>query len=139
MGTRLHRPAAALAGLACAMRTFAGPGALAARGRIAGRPRAAVLLAAAGELAMDKSSRATDRTDPPALAGRVVAGAYTGREIAGAPGAAAAVVAAATGTFVTRRVRRLVVEASGLPDRVVAVGEDAVAIALAAWSTGGTR
>jgi hypothetical protein len=128
-------PDAALAGLSCAMRTFAGPAMLAAHGRIGGRPRIAVALAGAGELAMDKSPLATDRTDLPALAGRVAAGAYTGREVAGAPGAAAGSIAAAVGTYATWRARGLIVERTGLPDPVVAVGEDLLAYGLAAAST----
>jgi uncharacterized membrane protein len=131
----LRWPDAALAGLACSMRTFAGPGLLAVRGRITGVPRAAVLVAAAGELAADKSSRASDRTDPPALAGRVAAGAYTGREIAGLAGAAAGATTAALGTFATWRARSLVVDITGLPDPVVGAGEDIVAEALAALAT----
>src|ERR1700690_4129869 len=113
-------PDAALAGLSCAMRSAAGPAMLAAHGRIRGRARIGIALAAVGEIAVDKTSLATDRTAIPALAGRVATGAYTGRELAGAPGAAAAAVAAAVGTYATRRLRGLVVEATGLPDPVVA-------------------
>ena len=117
------------------MRTFAGPGLLAARGRIGGRPRVAVLLAATGELAMDKSPKATDRTDLPAVVGRVAAGAYSGGAVAGAPGAAAASVAAALGTYATWRARGLLGKVSGLPDPVIAVGEDILAYGLAAAAT----
>jgi uncharacterized membrane protein len=131
----LRWPYATLAGLACSMRTFAGPGLLAVHGRITGVPRAAVLIAAAGELAGDKSSKAPDRTDPPGLAGRVASGVYTGREIAGGTGAAAGAIAAVLGTFATRRARSLVVEVTGLPDPVVGAGEDIVAEALAALAT----
>jgi hypothetical protein len=135
MPSLLRWPDATLAGFACAMRTFAGPGALAGRGRIRGRPRLAVLLAATGEVAADKSPVATDRTDPSALVGRIAAGAYTGREIAGLPGAAAGSLAAAAGTFATWRARGLVVSATGLPDPVVAIGEDVLAYGLAAAAT----
>ena len=72
--------------------------------------------AAAGELAVDKTPRATDRTAPPAVAGRVLSGAQTGHAIAGAPGAVAAAVAAAAGTFPTWRALKLVVDTTGLPD-----------------------
>jgi uncharacterized membrane protein len=132
MPAPLRWPDGALAGLASSMRAFAGPGMLAARGRISGKPRVAVLLAATGELAADKSPKATDRTDLPALLARVAAGGYTGREIAGAPGAAAGSVSAAVGTYATWRARALVVRATGLPDPVVAVGEDLLAYSLAA-------
>jgi hypothetical protein len=47
---------------------------LAVRGRISGRARVAALLAAAGELAMDKTPTATNRTTTPAVIGRIVAG-----------------------------------------------------------------
>jgi hypothetical protein len=117
------------------MRTFSGPAMLAAHGRIRGRPRIAVAIAGAGEVAMDKSTAATARTDIPALAGRVVAGAYTGRAVAGTAGAAAGSVAAAVGTYATWRARGLVVEATGLPDPVVAVGEDLLAYGIAAACT----
>jgi uncharacterized membrane protein len=135
MTNPLRWPDAALAGLACSMRTFAGPGLLAVRGRITGVPRAAVLVAAAGELAADKSPKAPNRTDPPGLAGRVASGAYTGREIAGGAGAAAGAIASALGTFATWRARSLVVDITGLPDPVIGAGEDIVAEALAALAT----
>jgi hypothetical protein len=135
MTSSLRWPDAALAGLACSMRTFAAPGMLAARGRISGRPRIPVLLAATGEMAMDKSSRATDRTAPPALIGRVAAGGYAGHEIAGGPGIAAGTIAAAVGTFATWRARGLVVATTGLPDPVVAVVEDILAVGVAAVAT----
>jgi len=135
MPSALRWPDAALAGLSCAMRSAAGPALLAARGRIRGRARIGIALAAVGEIAIDKTSLATDRTHIPALAGRVAAGAYTGRELAGAPGAAVAAVAAGVGTYATWRLRRLVVEATGLPDPAVAVGEDLLAYGLAAAST----
>ena len=133
--SNLRWPDAALAGLACSMRTFSGPGLLAARGRITGKPRLAVLIAAAGELAADKSPKASARTRPPALAGRVGAGAFTGHRVAGAPGAAVGAVTAALGTYATWRARTLVTQASGLPDPVVAVGEDIICEALAAIAT----
>jgi hypothetical protein len=117
------------------MRTFAGPGMLAVRGRIRGPARVVVLLAATGELAMDKTSKATDRTDLPAVLGRVAAGAYAGRDVAGAAGAVTASVTAAVGSYAGWRARGLVVEATGLPDPVVAVGEDILALAIAAIGT----
>jgi hypothetical protein len=135
MTSSLRWPDAALAGLACSMRTFAAPGMLAARGRISGRPRIPVLLAETGEMALDKSSRATDRTDPPALIGRIAAGGYAGHEIAGGPGIAAGTIAAAVGTFATWRARGLVVATTGLPDPLVGVAEDILAVGIAAVAT----
>jgi uncharacterized membrane protein len=135
MSSTLRWPEAILAGLACSMRSSAGPALLAARGRISGKPRILVLLMAAGELIADKTPVATDRTDPPAVAGRVASGAYTGRAIAGVPGAVVAAASAAVGTFATYQARKLAVQASGLPDPVVAVGEDLLAVTAAAVAT----
>ena len=117
------------------MRTFAGPAMLAAHGRITGAPRIAVFVAAAGELAADKAPQAPDRTDLPAVVGRTLAAAYTGREIADAPGAVAGALTAVAGTYAWWRARGLVVATTGLPDPVVAVGEDLLAMGFAAIGT----
>jgi hypothetical protein len=115
------------------MRSMSGPAALAARGQIHGRPQAALLLAATGELAADKTSAAPDRTEPIGLGGRVGTGALTGYAIGGPVGAAVAAVSAGAGTYSTWRVRKLVVSATGLPDPVIAAGEDILAyLAIAA-------
>lgn len=135
MSSSLRWPDAALAGLASSMRTSAGPALLAARGRISGSPRVAVLFASAGELALDKSPRASNRIAAPALAGRLAAGAYTGRAVAGAAGIAVGAAGAAVGSYATFRARRLAVDRIGLPDPVVAFGEDAAALAAAALAT----
>jgi len=135
MSNELRWPDAALAGLGSSMRTFAGPAMLAAHGRITGKPRIAVLAAAAGELAMDKSPKATNRTDLPAVAGRVLAAGYTGREIAAVPGGAAGALSAVAGSYAWWRARRLVVGTTGLPDPVVAIGEDFLALGFAAIGT----
>jgi uncharacterized membrane protein len=128
-------PDALLVGLACSMRSSAGPAALAARGRITGPARIATLLACAGELVVDKTPIAPERIGRPAVAGRVAAGAYSGRAIAGSAGLAAGAAGAFAGTFATWRARKLVVEATGLPDPVVAVGEDLLALAGATIAT----
>jgi hypothetical protein len=135
MPSPLNWPAAALAGLASSMRTMASPALLAARGTIGGRPRGAVLLAAAGELASDKTPFVPDRTGPPAVAGRVAAGAYSGRAIAGNAGLAAGAAGAAVGSFATFRARKLAAAATGLPDPVIAIGEDVLAYGAAAVAT----
>lgn len=135
MSSSLRWPDAALAGLASSMRTFAGPGVLAVRCRIPRPARIAVLLAGAGELVMDKLPVVPSRTGLPALLGRIGAGAYTGADLAGVPGAATASVAAAAGTYATWRARGLVVERTGLPDPLVALGEDIIAYGLAAAAT----
>ena len=126
---------AALGGFASSLRTFAGPALLAARGRISGTRQIAVLVVAAGELALDKSSLANDRIDAPAVGARIAAGAYTGHAIAAPAGAAAAAASAGLGTYATYHARRLIVRRTGLPDWVVAVGEDLLAISAAALAT----
>ena len=128
-------PDAVLAGLACSMRTTAGPALLAARGSISGKPRVAVLMATAGEFATDKLPIASDRIDPPAVGGRMASAAYTGHRIAGAPGAVAAAAAGAVGTLASWRLRGLAGQRTGLPDPLIAVGEDAIALGAAAIAT----
>jgi hypothetical protein len=128
-------PDAALAGFASSMRTFSAPAALAARGRISGKARAATLLASAGELILDKTPAAEDRIKPPFVAGRTAAGAYAGHVLAGPAGVAAGAAGAFAGTFATWRARGLLGEATGWPDPVIAVGEDIVAVTAAAVAT----
>jgi len=126
---------ALLVGLACSMRSSAGAAALAARGRITGPARVATLLACAGELVLDKTPVAIDRIDRSAVGGRIATGAYSGRAIAGPVGLVAGAAAAFAGSYATWRARKLVVEATGLPDPVVAVGEDLLALGGAAIAT----
>jgi hypothetical protein len=128
-------PDALLVGFASSMRTSAGPAALAARGRIAGKARVATLVASAGELALDKTSAAADRIALPAVGGRVAAGAYSGHAVAGPAGLAGGAAGALAGSFATWRARKLVVDATGLADPVVAIGEDLVALTTAAIAT----
>lgn len=128
-------PDAALVGFASSMRTTAGPAALAARGRITGKARAATLLAGACELALDKIPAVDDRVRPQWVAGRVAAGGYSGRVLAGTPGLVAGAAGAFAGTYAMWRARRLAVSASGLPDPVLAIGEDMLAATAAAVAT----
>jgi hypothetical protein len=86
-------------------------------------------------LAADKTPQAPDRTDLPAVVGRTLAAAYTGREIADAPGAVAGALTAVAGSYAWWRARGLVVATTGLPDPVVAVGEDLLAMGFAAIGT----
>lgn len=128
-------PDAALLGFAGSMRTFTPAALLAVRGRIGGRARPALLVAALGELGQDKTPFARERNDLPSTAARVGSGALCGNAVAGPAGAAAGAVSAVAGTFATYRARRLVRRATGLPDPVIAVAEDVVAISLAAIAT----
>jgi uncharacterized membrane protein len=116
-------PAAAALGFAAGLRTFTPLAALHLRGRIGG-PRLLVV-AAAGELVVDKLPMTPSRLDPPALAGRVASGAGSGRVVAGWPGAAMGAAAAVAGSYAGARVRE------ARPGFATAVAEDAVAVTLA--------
>jgi uncharacterized membrane protein len=126
---------AVVLGAASGVRTFSAPAALAAHGRLGGRRgRFAVLAVAAGELAADKSPVIPDRTGPPALGGRVGAGALVGHRVAGGSGALAAAAGAAATTFLSHRARTALTERLPVPGAVVGAAEDAVvlcAVALA--------
>jgi uncharacterized membrane protein len=97
--------------------------------------RAAVLLACAGEFVVDKLPAAPDRIALPLLAGRVAAGAFSGGAVAGPAGIAAGAAGAFAGSYATWQARRRAVEATGLPDPLVAVAEDLLALAAAAVAT----
>jgi uncharacterized protein (UPF0548 family)/uncharacterized membrane protein len=128
--------AAALLGAVCGMRTFAGPAALAARGRVDGTAARVMLTAAAvGEAIGDKTPLVPRRTGAPALAGRVASGALCGRALAGAPGLAAGGAGALAGALGAYRARTALTRLTGLPGAAVGVGEDAVAAAAAALAT----
>jgi uncharacterized membrane protein len=131
---------AALVGVACGMRTFTGPAALAVRGRVRpGWARAALVAAAAGEAAGDKTPFVPPRTDAWPLAGRLVSGALSGRAVAGVPGAAAGALGAAGGAFGGQRARSGLGRLTGLPDALLAVVEDGAAVAAAALATRDVR
>src|SRR4051812_32144186 len=102
---------AALIGAACGMRTFTGPAALAARGRLLARSpaRFGVLAAAAGEYAGDKSPVVPARTSVPSLVGRTSSGAFSGRAVGGNAGALLGGAAAAGSTLATYRARQALV------------------------------
>ena len=105
-------------------------------GFIATAPARYLFLAAAiGELIADKVPSAPDRTTPVGLVTRIVTGAFTAIALsltlrqslvaAALLGALGAVV----GAFAGYEVRRRLVQKSKLPDFVVAIVEDALAIA----------
>lgn len=97
-----------------------------------------MLLAAAGELVGDKLPVTPSRLEPGPLFGRCVTGALTGAVISrgrgGSPvgGAMVGSLAALAGSWVGNRGRAAIVKRTGLPDPVVAVGEDVLAILFAA-------
>jgi uncharacterized membrane protein len=129
---------AALLGAAAGMRTFTAPAALTLRGRLlpGSRARFAVLAAAGGEFIGDKSPGVPARTSPPAFAGRIASGIVCGRVVAGTAGAVAGGAGAVAGTLAGHRARAALGELSGLPDPVLGVVEDGVAIGAAALASG---
>jgi uncharacterized membrane protein len=132
----MSRSAAAL-GAVCGMRTFGGWAGLAVRGRVPDRRLRAVLLAAAaGEMAGDKTPWIPPRSDPAALAGRVISGALAGRLVGGARGARLGAATAAAGTYASERARALLGQRLGVADPLLGVAEDALAIGVATAAAG---
>ena len=118
-------------GLVSGLRSLTGPAA--ARVRLGGTPALVLPLLALGELVADKLPGIPPRTSPPALAARALAGGFAGASLVGdegdrrigfALGAAGAVAA----SFLALRLRRAADEATGLPDPLIALVEDAAAI-----------
>lgn len=94
---------------------------------------------AIGELVADKLPGLPDRVDPAPLTARGVIGAAVGAVAAGeehwAAGAVLGATAAVASAWLGWAVRKEAHWATGLPDAVLAVFEDAVAIAAARGST----
>lgn len=133
---RMLRSAAAL-GAVSGMRTFGAWTGLALRGRVPDRRlRAALLVAAAGEMAGDKSPWIPPRSDPAALAGRVISGALAGRLVGGVQGARVGAATAAASTYASERARALLGDRLGLPDPVLAAAEDALVVGVATAGAG---
>jgi len=105
--------------------------------------RVALVAAGAGEMVGDKLPITPSRLEPKALLGRIafggLAGAAIGTEGRGTQpllvGILLGAVGSVAGSFVGYHVRRKLGQWTGLPDPVVALGEDATAIALAAHAT----
>ncbi|HWV36249.1 MAG TPA: DUF4126 family protein [Thermomicrobiales bacterium] len=105
--------------------------------------RIALVAAGAGETVGDKLPVTPSRLEPKALLGRIafggLAGAAIGSEARGTRPLLAAILLGAfgsvIGSFAGYHVRRKLGQWTGLPDPVVALGEDATAIALAAHAT----
>ena len=101
--------------------------------------RRLLTVAALGELVGDKLPGVPDRTAPPVLAGRIASGALVGAATAAARReplllpALAGVGGAVAASYALLALRRAAVDATGLPDAVVAVIEDALTVALG-WS-----
>ncbi|HKG02734.1 MAG TPA: hypothetical protein VKB03_06105 [Conexibacter sp.] len=124
--------AAALMGAGGGLRTAMPWGALAVRGRLGGGTRRlAPLVAVAGELVLDKLPQTPSRTSPPGLVARLSSGAAAGWLVAGTPGAAIGSAVAGLSAFAGERARAALGRQTGLPDPLIAVGEDVLAIGLA--------
>ncbi len=103
--------------------------------------RLALAALAAGELIADKLPATPARTIPPALIFRALTGGFTGRGVALAAGESASrgIVAGAAGAvaaaYLGQAARAWVVRSSRLPDPVVALAEDALAVTAAIAAT----
>jgi uncharacterized membrane protein len=127
---------AAAAGTVSGMRTFIVPGVLAGRGRWGEGWVSRVLpLAAAGELVADKLPAMPPRSDPPGLAGRIASATASGAALGGLRAAAVAAACAAVSTPVSQRLRATLGRRTGLPDAVLGLAEDALALGGAVWVT----
>lgn len=101
-----------------------------------GSTMAAYLLAAlmVGELVADKLPKTPSRTRPGPFVGRIIAGGLSGAALTGGTGGSLALgavlgaIGAVAGTLGGYTVRTRLVRALGVPDYVVALGEDIVAI-----------
>jgi uncharacterized membrane protein len=127
---------AALIGVVCGMRSAMGPAALAWRVHVGGtRTRRLLTAAALGEVIADNTPLVPPRTSAPALGGRVLSGALCGRQLAGTWGAMVGGLGAFAATFGASRARAALGEATKVPDPVLGVAEDALAVAVAALAT----
>jgi hypothetical protein len=119
------------------MRTFVPPATIAVRD---GRPRSrllrvSIVLASAGELVVDKLPSAPSRTEPAGLGARVASGGWVGWSCAGPIGGVLAGAAALGSAVLMHGVRRDLGKQTGLPDPVLAVAEDSLALLIARFVT----
>jgi uncharacterized membrane protein len=114
----------------------AGPRWLRSRGAVIG-----FAIAAVGEYVGDKLPMTPSRLSPPQLAGRVVNGAAAGFVVArdarasAWTGALLGAAGAVLGSYAGNKLRARAVKASGLPDPLVAVVEDVIALGLGLAAT----
>jgi len=121
-------------GAVCGMRTLLGPALVA---REASKNAQAVFgLLAVGEFVGDKMPRTPSRFQPLGLAGRTLSGAGVGyvlcRRAGRSPwlGLALGACAALLGAYGGYHARKALGEALHIPDALVAVGEDALAVSI---------
>jgi len=127
---------AAMLGGVSGLRTFTAPAVLALRGRLARNPgRYLLFVLGAGELLGDKHPAIPARSDPPALAGRLISGALAGRAVAGNTGAGVGAAGAAATTYVSERTRAALGQRTGIPDALLGLTEDGLAIVVCALAT----
>jgi uncharacterized membrane protein len=127
---------AALMGVVCGMRSATGPAVLARRRRLGGTTVSRLLMvAAAAEAVADKTPVVPPRTSAPSVGARVISGALCGRVLAGTPGVVPGALGALAGTFGAYRARAALGEATGAPDPLLGVAEDALALTVAALAT----
>lgn len=103
---------------------------------------AALSLAAGGELVVDKLPKTLSRVSPPALGGRLVAGAAVGALAMGKAdrkttvlAATTGVLGAAAGSYGGAAFRKVLPARTQTPDLPWALGEDAAAVGLAVAAT----
>jgi len=119
-------------GAVCGMRTMTGPAATRLTAHDVSRYIMPVL--ALGEFVADKLPATPARTQPIGLIARSLAGGFAGGSVAAARGgerrigALVGIAGAVAAAYVFMRLRREIVDRSGLPDPIVALGEDALAI-----------
>ena len=135
--TRRGVTAAIALGVVGGMRAGLPPAVLAVRDK---RPksrllRLGIILGSAGELVADKLPSTPSRIAAPGLAGRFASGGAVGRQCAGTFGGLLGGASAVGSGFVSHNARRDLVKKTGLPDPVIAVAEDSIAIALARFAT----
>ncbi|MFZ0042229.1 MAG: hypothetical protein WAK93_13045 [Solirubrobacteraceae bacterium] len=126
---------AAALGATSGLRTTAAPAALALRGRWGRNGQIVAILAAAGEMAIDKHPDVPARSDLPLLAGRAASGAFAGHVLAGSRGAGAGAAGALATAYGSERLRAAIGERTGLVDIVLGAVEDALVVAAAAAAT----
>ena len=101
------------------------------------RGRAALIASGAGEMIVDKLPQVPSRLQPGPLGGRIAFGALAGAALASGRsrnrlllGSAAGALGAVAGSFGGYYARTRLSQATGLPDQVIAVGGDVLAISL---------
>lgn len=99
---------------------------------------------AVGEMLVDKLPFVPSRLDPPSFVGRLMFGGVAGaafargKEHSPALGFAVGAVAAGLGAYAGYHARRVVGEETGLPDPVVALAEDAIALGMGGVAVNGS-